>query len=231
MKSKKIFYTFLILLLCCAISFAGSQKKQKVSTKKINPEELNKASLPVELEEGVLFTYKDERASKVALAGSFNNWDASKNLMKKNKNNIWFIILPLKKGKIEYKFAINDSTWLKDPENKNSVPDGYGGENSVFEIKKEYDIGGVTIKDGKVIFKLYAPDAKKVSLAGSFNNWNTEADIMKKDEKGFWSIIKILPPGKYQYKYVIDGNWTPDPMNENTADDGYGGKNSVIEIE
>ena len=47
MKSKKIFYTFLILLLCCAISFAGSQKEQKVSTKKINTEELYKHSLPL----------------------------------------------------------------------------------------------------------------------------------------------------------------------------------------
>lgn len=231
MKTKKIFYLLLTLTLVTFLT-VGARKKpaEKESEVSIKPEDLTKASAPVELDKGVLFTYKDDRAQKVALAGNFNNWDANKNFLKKNKNNIWYIILPLKKGKIEYKFVVNNENWVKDPENKNSAPDGYGGENSIFEVKKEYDLGGVTIKDGKVIFKIYAPDAKKVVLSGSFNNWSTDKDVLQKDESGFWTITKILPDGIYEYKYIIDGNWTPDPMNDDTTDDGYGGKNSVVRV-
>ena len=50
-------------------------------------------------------------------------------------------------------------------------------------------------------FKLYAPSAKKVYLAGSFNNWNIKKTAAKKDSKGNWSVKLSLKPGKYEYNY------------------------------
>ncbi len=46
---------------------------------------------------------------------------------------------------------------------------------------------------------------------------------------GIWSILKKIEPGRYQYKFVVDRNtWVTDPNALETADDGYGGRNSVI---
>lgn len=84
--------------------------------------------------------------------------------------------------------------------------------------------------DGKVVFRYKNPDASKVYIAGDFNGWNSEKDLMAKDEKGVWSITLNLNPGEYKYKFVVDGNWITDPSNPNQADDGYGGKNSVVKV-
>ena len=70
-----------------------------------------------------------------------------------------------------------------------------------------------------------------VALAGEFNGWNTSADPLKKQADGSWTLVKKLEPGRYQYKFVIDGtNWKADPNATETADDGYGGKNSVVVV-
>jgi hypothetical protein len=44
--------------------------------------------------------------------------------------------------------------------------------------------------------------------------------------------VKALPPGPHQYKFVVDGGnqWIKDTMNPNTADDGFGGQNSVLVV-
>ncbi|MBZ4663705.1 MAG: hypothetical protein JG776_1420 [Caloramator sp.] len=84
--------------------------------------------------------------------------------------------------------------------------------------------------DGRVVFRYKNNNANKVYLAGDFNGWNAEKDLMVKDEKGVWSIELTLNPGEYKYKFVVDGNWITDPSNPNQADDGYGGKNSVVKV-
>ncbi len=76
---------------------------------------------------------------------------------------------------------------------------------------------------------------KSVSLRGSFNNW---AELPMKEENGTWSVTVFLKPGKYEYKYFINGQWVKDMSDDGTgrpydpdadgyADDGYGGKNAV----
>ncbi|MBN1899573.1 MAG: glycogen-binding domain-containing protein [Spirochaetes bacterium] len=226
---KKRYY--LLLFVVFTLTFTLPLWAKKAVKSKLDPVKLKK-SLPVkEIDAGVLFTYKDANAEKVALTGDFNNWDAGKQMMTKNEHGVWYMVIPLKKGKIEYKFVVNGANWIKDPDNKLSVPDPYGGENSVFTVKKEYDLGGAKLQsDGQVQFKYFAPQAGSVNLAGSFNNWSMDSDPMEKDNTGFWVLKKKLESGSYQYKYVVDGNWTPDPMNSNTTDDGFGGVNSVIEV-
>lgn len=79
--------------------------------------------------------------------------------------------------------------------------------------------------DGGIRFTYYDPAAKAVYIAGDFNNWNTTATPMKRDERGIWSVVLRLPPGRYEYKFIVDGNWVADPFNPVTAGP-YG--NSVI---
>lgn len=80
-------------------------------------------------------------------------------------------------------------------------------------------------------FTLSSPTAASVSLAGTFNSWNTSADPLTKGDGGVWFVVKPLDAGSYQYKFVVNGSeWKTDPANPESADDGYGGKNSLIVV-
>jgi 1,4-alpha-glucan branching enzyme len=94
-------------------------------------------------------------------------------------------------------------------------------------------------EDG-VTFLFDAPSAKTVNLAGTFNDWggtlhgpfNPSIDVMRKNETGVWELVVPLKPGKYEYKFVIDGGitWEEDPNNPERVDDGYGGYNSILVV-
>ncbi len=78
-----------------------------------------------------------------------------------------------------------------------------------------------------VRFEYYNPKAMEVYLAGDFNDWSTTLSPMKKESDGtFWLTLK-LSPGKYEYKFIVDGQWTADPDNPVTAG-VYG--NSLIRV-
>ena len=73
---------------------------------------------------------------------------------------------------------------------------------------------------------------QKVSLAGTFNNWNKDAWPMKPDGDGrTWRFSTKLDPGKHLYKFVLDGDkWIVDPKAAKNEDDGGGNINSVLMI-
>jgi 1,4-alpha-glucan branching enzyme len=87
------------------------------------------------------------------------------------------------------------------------------------------------IANGKATeFKLYAPQAKKVSIAGSFNNWDTKKFSAKKDNKGNWMVKVSLKPGKYEYKFYVDGSWWNDPTCTSCIQNAFGGTNCLVEV-
>jgi 1,4-alpha-glucan branching enzyme len=81
-----------------------------------------------------------------------------------------------------------------------------------------------------VEFKLFAPQAKKVSIAGSFNKWDTKKLLAKKSSDGSWVAKLSLKPGRYEYKFLVDGNWQNDPCCNNCVPNSFGSHNCVIEI-
>lgn len=81
-----------------------------------------------------------------------------------------------------------------------------------------------------VEFKFYAPAAKRVNLAGSFNEWNAKAMAAKKDSKGSWSVKLNLKPGKYEYKFVVDGSWLNDPRCSSCVTNSFGTQNCLIDV-
>lgn len=82
--------------------------------------------------------------------------------------------------------------------------------------------------NGNTMFRLVGyPQAKVVALAGTFNNWNQSATLCGR-ENDAWVCRIDLAPGRYAYKFVIDGNWITDPANAQTEDDGRGNVNSVL---
>ncbi len=82
----------------------------------------------------------------------------------------------------------------------------------------------------KVAFKLIAPYANSVSIAGDFNNWDVLANPMKKDWTDDWAASLSLKPGRYEYKFCVDGTWQNDPGCETCVSNQFGSTNSVIEV-
>jgi hypothetical protein len=76
-----------------------------------------------------------------------------------------------------------------------------------------------------------APLARQVAVAGDFNGWEPQAARMRRGPGGVWSVeIPLAPGGRYQYMLVVDGQWVTDPGASATLDDGFGGKNALLEL-
>jgi len=82
----------------------------------------------------------------------------------------------------------------------------------------------------KVTFILLEPEAKRVSVCGDFNGWVTDATPLEQHEGGHWEATVALAPGRYEYKFVIDGHWIPDPLAHENVWNQHGTLNSVIEV-
>ena len=78
-----------------------------------------------------------------------------------------------------------------------------------------------------VMFTIEAPDAERVQLAGDFNNWTLDGNDMEA-VGGVWKKVVKLPPGRYRYRYVVDGRWQNDPLNATVEPSPYGGEDSVL---
>ena len=90
------------------------------------------------------------------------------------------------------------------------------------------------ICSAEVQFSLRISDGKAhtVAIAGDFNGWNPQANILEDfNEDGIWTGTLKLEPGRYEYMFVLDGEkWFPDPNALRYVKDGFGNKNSIMEI-
>jgi chromosome partitioning protein len=86
--------------------------------------------------------------------------------------------------------------------------------------------------DGLRDFIFKAGSAREVHLVGDFNNWSiSNHSLLWQKEAGVWQKRLFLEPGRYRYKFVIDGKWTTDPQNPQLEPNPYGGVDSVLEID
>jgi len=74
------------------------------------------------------------------------------------------------------------------------------------------------------------PAATAVAVAGTFNDWRPEATPMVAMGEGRWLKELVLPPGRYEYLFVADGQWLADPLAQTTVPNPFGGVNSVITV-
>jgi 1,4-alpha-glucan branching enzyme len=83
----------------------------------------------------------------------------------------------------------------------------------------------------RIPFEFLAPEAKEVYLAGDFNNWDFSVHPMKKDKKGKWKITLSLKPGRYEYRFLIDGRWENDSKCSSCVPNEFGSQNCVRIVE
>ncbi|PLV60443.1 glycogen-binding domain-containing protein [Thermotoga sp. KOL6] len=201
----------------------------------------------------VVFTFEWEGAKVVYLAGTFNNWSPTALPMEEVEPGLWRVELELEPGTYQYKYVIDGTMWREDPNAPGYVDDGFGGYNGIFTlVEKEGELfivgpekkGGekkyepnpnrkdtIFVEDNVVVLRYYNPDAEYVTIAGSFNNWNSEEIEMYQIGDGWWEGVLELGPGIYEYKFVVNGEeWVTDPNAFAFVDDGFGGKNGVFEV-
>ena len=68
----------------------------------------------------------------------------------------------------------------------------------------------------------------EVKLAGQFNDWSPET--IEKQEDGTWSRTMKLAPGKYMYRFVVDGDWMVNDDLPSVVDEG-GNRNNMLEVD
>jgi glycosidase len=194
----------------------------------------------------VAFELADQGYSQVFVAGEFNGWNQSGNAMQKD-GNVWRTTIDLAAGSYPYKF-VADGNWIADPAATETVDDGYGGKNSVKVVggggaaapaaggtASAPSAGAAAAGPPESVTFRYQPlisGIQSCHVVGSFNDWNQTSHPMNDDDgDGTWEATVELAPGEYRYKFLVDGNtWLEDPNAQDSADDGYGGSNSVIRV-
>jgi len=83
----------------------------------------------------------------------------------------------------------------------------------------------------EVAFILNSPGAKSVFLSGDFNEWfPTGLPMIERIEGRLWEKRLMLPPGRYEYKFIVDGIWTHNPAAGKNVPNAFGSLNSVMEV-
>ena len=86
----------------------------------------------------------------------------------------------------------------------------------------------------EVVVHFRDEDARDVRIAGDFNGWVPDKGVHSMTEADgkttIWTKVLNLPPGTYQYRYVVDGEWRADPANPESTQGPAGKPNSVLHV-
>jgi 1,4-alpha-glucan branching enzyme len=86
-------------------------------------------------------------------------------------------------------------------------------------------------KKTKTTFKPEAAQAEQVSITGSFNEWDPEANVMERKTDGAWQCTLVIDPGEYEYRFFVDGAWCDDPANMLKRPNEFGTQNCVLIVQ
>ena len=183
----------------------------------------------------------------VHLAGSFNDWSTKADPMTdENGDGIYEITKTLKPGEYTYKFVVNENNWMRDPNNDKTVPDNFGGVNSVLKVElakksdKEAKIGDGEIfgesiwhnpekrdflnrlGENKYSFRLQTQknDVNEVRLLYTDKSGTRKLDLEKyasNDSYTFWRTEAKLYGDKIEYSFLLFDNETHSYFGENGA--------------
>ncbi|PLX44131.1 MAG: hypothetical protein C0609_06370 [Deltaproteobacteria bacterium] len=97
------------------------------------------------------------------------------------------------------------------------------------EVKPVPSEGGGMVE---VMFEVHAPEARRVELVGSFNEWRKGEILLDgPDASGHWVASVELPRGHYEYFFLVNGSeLMTDPMAAAFRPDGFGRENAIIEL-
>ena len=86
------------------------------------------------------------------------------------------------------------------------------------------------LKPVPVRFEFRDPTALSVAVAGTFNDWDPKKHTLQHNGDGVWFREAKLHPGQHEYCMVVDGQWMPDPVAQESRPNPFGGRNSVLMV-
>jgi hypothetical protein len=158
---------------------------------------------------------RNRKANKVKLAGTFNNWN-EQSLPMQLTDSGWVASVKLSVGKNLYKFIV-DGKWFIDEDNNFKEYDGNGNTNSVYYLPNY------------TFTSHYFSTAKKIYIAGSFNDWNKQ-DLAMSFTNNTWTLPVYLQDGIHRYRFIVDGKWYQDPENIDSLPNEFNSYNSVVRL-
>jgi 1,4-alpha-glucan branching enzyme len=87
------------------------------------------------------------------------------------------------------------------------------------------------LKNGKIRFVWPDCGVRDIFLVGDFNQWNERSHPLRRIKDRSYELELEIPPGKYRFKYLVDGVWWNDPDAEEYAPNPWGSEDSVIRID
>jgi 1,4-alpha-glucan branching enzyme len=81
-----------------------------------------------------------------------------------------------------------------------------------------------------VEFILNSPQARAVAVAGAFNDWDVKRTPLRQEAGGSWKTTVWLPTGRYEYRFIVDGQWISDPSARETTPNAFGSTNSIVVV-
>jgi chromosome partitioning protein len=90
---------------------------------------------------------------------------------------------------------------------------------------------GVKQVGDQVLFTARFDQARKVLIAGDFNNWSPmSTPMITSGTPGLWVTKLPLFPGRYRYRFIVDGRWMTDPNNTYVESNQFGELNNIVEV-
>jgi 1,4-alpha-glucan branching enzyme len=81
-----------------------------------------------------------------------------------------------------------------------------------------------------VSFTFHAPRARHVCVTGDFTDWSKEGIPLSLSTDDEWKTSLRLPSGRYEYRFLVDGEWRDDPSARQTVTNAFGTLNGVVEV-
>lgn len=190
---------------------------------------------PVVSGDSVTFNYPVSQvpidATSVVIKGGFIGWAEAP--MTLSEDGLYYTYTATGLAADTYEYGINIyqpnpvqsnpdiATFYKDFLNMEAVSNG---GNSIFVIQdsgnnpaEDPSVQSPVVSGHSVTFKLYAPGATSVYVAGTMTTptWNGGMAVMTYDgDTGYWSVtLNDVASGDHEYKFVKNGNWITDPLN------------------
>ena len=230
--NKSILLWIWLLLICPAVLFAADLTPTALELKLRGVRE---AGPPELLGSRLLLTYKADRpVRQVAARFSLDDY-RTLHVYRRADDGIFLLLYDLPEGVGELRYRITvDGLWMADPANPDREQDDFGTEFSRVTLKEpparlldNPEVGA----DGLVTLWLRAaPGKQRVSVSGTFNNWDPFHHPLSEVRPGLYRVRLRLLPGQYWYVFWVDGARKLDAINLQTGLDEDGATVSTFTV-
>ena len=173
--------------------------------------------------------FSDFDIKNIILSGEYKNWSKDNWTIQRKSRNIYQLrknLIDFDEGLPQYAKYLIDGEYWHSPTSESKPP----ALQLPHDVFLEHQSKIVISETGNQTFFLAGhKDAKRVILSGSFNHWHEQQLFLRKTSIG-WKLTMDMPPGIYEYKFIVDGAWMHDPSNNLKVLNPHDTYNSILLI-